>query len=299
MASAMEEPKNILLQPTERNVRISQLLENPNTPKRLKMEINDLLQNKNCEIDAYSVDSKTHPFEIKIPLYDYKTEHHVLTCKISHNYPFYAPVLCIETKDEQLNAKDLIIIQKNLNNALNQTWSPSRRMNDILVMADTKIRSYKDNKIASEQVAKGYARTLIDLKEKYQSNNVTFGGKYPEFQKKLDGLWIRKMPTGYFVFHVEGDYIHIAFEPEYIGAAPLSYHGSYAAGYYETNNNRFDIHISDVTDSGTINNFQITVDSDSMSIMFRSLKNDSILDPIISQLEMNNVIGENINLIKV
>ena len=52
----------------------------------------------------------------------------------------------------------------------------------------------------------------------------------------------------------------MAFEPKYIGATPLSFYGNYAAGYHITHNNKFDIHASDIADSGAkIHHFQITV----------------------------------------
>ena len=279
----------------QRNMRISQLLENPKTSKRLKMEINELRENKKFVIDVHSVNSKTHPFEIRIAFYDDKTEQ-VLTCKMPQEYPFDIPILFIETKNELLNAKDLITIKDNLNTELRQIYSPVRRMNEIADMANAKIRSYEDEKIASQMVAEGYKRTLIHLQEKYRSDNVDLDGKYPEFQKKLNGLWVKEMPSGYFVFHVEGDYINIAFEPKFIKALPLLYHGSYAAGYHITKDNEFDIHINDVADLGKINKFQITVHAHSISIMFRSLERNSLLEPIISPLERDYVILEKVSI---
>lgn len=296
---AMEqEQKNILQASEKSSCSISQLLENPSTPKRLKLEINDLLQNKNFVTDVYSVNSKTHPFEIKIAFYDDKNKC-VLKYKMPQDYPFYAPILSLTTNNDQFNAKDLIAIEKDLHNDLRSTWSPAIRMNKIIDMTNSKIKSYEDRKIASQRVAEGYERTLIHLKEKYQSTNVYSNATYPEFQEKLHGLWIDEMPSGYFVFHVEYNYINIAFEPKYIGAEPLSYHGYCAVGYCTTNNNEFDILITDAADLGKINRFKVTVHPDFISVQFYSLNNDSILDAIISQIEKDCGFRESFNLIKI
>src|SRR5436190_6950202 len=89
---------DILANQTQYNSRISQFLENPDVSKRVKMEINELLiaKNKSFTFDVYSVESKTHPFAVKIDLYDNesdktKTVEHVLTCKIPIHYPFEKP----------------------------------------------------------------------------------------------------------------------------------------------------------------------------------------------------------------
>ncbi len=298
---AMEqEQKNIQLQKTEKSrCKISELLENPRTPKRLIMEINNLLENKNFTLDAHSVDSKTHPFEIKVAFYNDNMEH-ALTYKMPHDYPFYAPILSsLETSNTMLTTQDLIAIKKKFNDDLKQIWNPARRMTEIVAMTHKHISSYEDQKIASQRVAQGYERTLPQIKEKYQTTNVYVNSQYPEFQEKLHGLWIKEMPSGYFVFHVEYNYINIAFEPKYIGAEPLSYHGYCAVGYHETHNNQFHIHISDTNDSGKINAFKIFVYSDHISIIFNSLQHDSILNAIISQLKMDDVIGERMDLIKI
>ena len=123
------------------------------------------------------------------------------------DYPFKAPIILLETKNDQLDAKDLIAIKKNLNDAINP-WHPARKVNDMIIMANAKIKAYEEEKIASQLIANGYERTLAQLKEKYQPYDLTLGGKYPEFQKQLNGLWIKETSTGYVVFHVEGDYTY-------------------------------------------------------------------------------------------
>ncbi len=282
----------------QKNIRISELLKNPNTPKRLNLEINKLLENKKLIIDAYSINSKTHPFEIKITLYNNPIEH-IITCKIPNNYPCNAPIIFLETTDGQLETKDLITIKKNLNEKLSSNWRPSLQIYQIIDLAEAEIKSYKNKKIALQEIAKGHERTIIHLKEKYLSKNITLGNKYPEFQKKLYGLWIKEMPDGYVVFHVEGDYINIAFEPKYIGEEPLSYHGNYAAGHHNTKNNLFDILISDLADSEKLNGFKLAVNSNFISITFNSLNDDSILNTIMSHLEIGYIIGEKITLTKI
>jgi hypothetical protein len=293
----IEEKSTIKKPEKQKNTKVLQFLENPNLSKRLIIEINELLGNEHCTIDVDAVDSKTHPFEIKIVFYDDIIEC-VLTCKMPHDYPFKAPILFLETKDDQISVRDLIAINKELNNELKAIWSPARRIHEMMDKASTKISSHKDKKIASQGVAEGRTRTLVHLKEKYQCHNISGSGKYPEFQEQLRGIWVQERPDGYFVFHVDGDYINMAFEPKYIDAKSSLYRGSYAAGYHQTNKSLFNIHITDAADLGKINSFKLTVHSDSLSIQFYLLVNDSILAPIIDQLNMYYP-HEPLNLIKI
>ncbi|HSC24702.1 MAG TPA: hypothetical protein VLB80_00595 [Candidatus Babeliales bacterium] len=294
--------KNDLLLETieQKNNRISQLLENPNFPKRLTMEVKELRENKNFVIDLYPVISNEHPFEIKIIFHDDQTIKHTLICQMPDKYPFRAPILSLTTDNNKLNAEDLIIITKSLDDKI-ANWSPQNRIREIVTMADETIKTYMDKRITSHWMAKtiGYERDLTYLKDKYQSINENLNGKYLEFQKKFDGLWIKTMPDGYLVFHVEGDYINITFEPKYTGEAPLFYYGEYAAGYYIDNNDLFKIAISDDADSGKINNFQIIKNSNSIKIMFFSLHYGSTLNTIVSKLKMDYIIGKSIELIKI
>lgn len=275
------------------------LLESESTPKRLKMEVTDLLTHNDMVVELLSSDSKTHPFEIKITFVDNKIEY-LLSCKIPQNFPFNAPMLAFQTKGDLFEPKELAQIKKGINEELSMLWSPAVRMTKVIEIVKTKINSYNENKIALQKISLGEIRTIAQLKEKYASDKI-YAGKYPEFQKKLQGFWAKETSTGYLVFHIDADgtNIKIAFEPKYSGAPTILYQGNYAAGYYVSNSNKFDIHTSDINEvEKTPHHFQIAVYDDSISLMFASLNSESILDRIISKLEMRDVIGECIYFMK-
>lgn len=293
----IEEKPTIKKPEKQNNTQVLEFLKTPNLSKRLTAEINTLLEDERCTIQVNAVNSKTHPFEIKIVFYDDIVER-VLTCKLPQNYPFLAPIIFLETQDDQLNTQDLVTINKEFNNELKAIWHPTINIQKMIDETNIKIKSYTDKKIAAQGVAQGRTRTLVHLKEKYQPHNTSSSEKYPEFQQKLQGIWIQEKADGYFVFHVDGDYINMAFEPKYIDAKPLSYRGSYAAGYHQTNKNLFNIHIGNADDLWRTNAFDLTIYPDSLLIQFYQLANDSILAPIIDQLNLNYS-HQHISLIKI
>lgn len=275
------------------------LLESESTPKRLKMEVTDLLTHNDMVVELLSSDSKTHPFEIRITFIGDNIEY-ILSCKIPQNFPFNAPMLALETKADLFGPKDLAQIKRGINEELGILWSPAVRMTKVIEIVKTKINSFNENKIALQKISLGEIRTIAQLKDKYASDKI-YAGKYPEFQKKLQGFWAKETSTGYLVFHVDADgtNIKIAFEPKYSGAPTMLYRGHYAAGYYVSNSNKFDIHTSDINEPEKMpHHFQIAVFADSISLMFVSLNDESILDRIISKLEMKHIIAESIDFIK-
>lgn len=279
----------------KRVLQVAQFSEYPNLQKRLSAEIDRLLEDKSLNIDSRLVDA--HLFEIRI-ITCKDTFEYIITCKISNNYPFKAPTISLETADNQLNANDLLIINKSLNANLSKNYSPRMKIIEIVDETIAEIRSFKNKRFASEQVVQGNARTIAQLKEKYLSKNMIAGIKYPELQKNLYGVWIKETAEGYGIFHVEGDFINIAFEPKYVNEKPVSYHGSYAAGHHVKNNNIFSIHISDLSDDQKTNCFQLAIYSDSISMMFSRLEHGSILEDIISHLDKDYLVGERIDFIK-
>jgi len=90
------------------------LLESESTPKRLKMEVTDLLTHNDMVVELLSSDSKTHPFEIKINFIDDKIEY-ILSCEIPQTFPFNAPMLAFETKGDLYGLKELAQIKRGIN----------------------------------------------------------------------------------------------------------------------------------------------------------------------------------------
>lgn len=292
----------IVIKQSQYDTSNAQFLENPDTPKRLKMEIHELLaaKDKNFIINAYCGSSKTHPYEAKITLYDNETDttktiQHILTCKIPVDYPFKSPLLLLESNDPRF-IKDIITIKNSLKDQLSSQWSPGLKISTIIDMTYKKLSLYKKMISATAQ---SQIRTIDHLKAEYLNKKTIVGYKYPEFQEKLKGLWVKETSFGYLVFQVHGDYIDIAFESKDTNTKPLLYHGSCAIGSHIPDKNKFSILMCDNADLGKSNGFQLYVSNNSISLQFYKLEDNSILESIISQLELNYHIAEYIDLKKV
>lgn len=289
--------QGLITRDREKQTITSQLLSNLTTPQRLKKELTDLLKNDNFTTTAYPINNKTYPYAVDVTFYDNNTEYMTVICEIPYSYPFKAPLISLKTTDAQLSEQDLTSIADNTNKKL-LNWHPTMRIQEVITThVSDQIRTYKDKKLASQMIAQGHVRTIDQIKEKYLSKTA-IGVKYPKLQEKLNGLWAKKTPDGYFIFHIEGDYINMAFEPFYAGDAPLSYHATYSAGIHIENDNQFNIRVNDAADSNIINNFRLIFYNDLISIQFVSLKHNSILHTIISKFETDYRIGEAIALIQ-
>jgi len=296
--------QNLTTHNAQQQIITTQLVNSPTTPKRLKKELEELLENKNFTTTACSTNDKTHPYIVNATFYDNNTEHMTVICKIPSNYPFKAPLISLKTNDAQLSKKDLTSIADNTNKQLDQKWNPQRKIQDVVTTyTSEQIKAYKNKILASQMIAQGHVRTMEQIKEKYLSKNIPTDIQYPELQKKFNGVWAKQTADGYFIFHIEGNYINMSFEPHCSNDAPSQYYGYYSALTNIKNNNHFNINICDDSDSNIVNNFELILNNGFISIIFPLSKNGSTLDTIISKFEPKTnydwIGGTTINLTKI
>lgn len=123
-----------------------------------------------------------------------------------------------------------------------------------------------------------------------------FIGKYPEFQERLYGLWIRELELGYLIFYVEQDNINFIYQPKSYDEQLLLCQGKYVLGCHENNDKKFNIHINDASN---IHNFQLSLYNTSIIIQFIHIENNSNLNKIIACYDKRYLIGEDIELSKI
>lgn len=216
-----------------------------------------------------SNDSEQYPWST------YINDHTIL---IPKDYPFMSPL--VKTDD--------LIFDKQFNTKLKDTWSPQIKIVDIADMIDAaKIKANTIKNIKREIIQNNY-KDLQYIKNKYTT--AFEHGNYPEFEKKMSGIWINELDIAYLIFYVKGIHLFFVYEPKVGHESTMIYESYYACSYHVNNDNVFNLHVDD-------GRFNVYTGDSSIEIIFFGI-NDK-LDALFAMSEINYNIGNSIMFTKI